>query len=228
MNRDKTRNRIDALQSCLAHTNEILPRPVVAYTDSEARLEQVFGDDYKNQLRPAAVLIPVFDRASGLTVLLTERSPELRAHAGQVAFPGGRREEGDDNFAGTALREAHEEVGLEPEYVSVLGYLEDYPTISRFLVTPVVGLVDEDAPIQADGMEVSSTFEVPLDRILDNTNYEREMVERYGARFPVYTLTHEGHKVWGATAAMLLSLRSLLLEYMQREESPNECVPPRS
>ena len=111
---------------------------------------------------PAAVLVPIINRPTGLTILFTKRSEFLRSHAGQISFPGGRAEKSDQFPSGTALREAEEEIGLRKDLVEILGSLPDYRTISGYRVTPVVGLVDAAVGLRADSGEVSEIFEVPL------------------------------------------------------------------
>ena len=110
-------------------------------------------------LRPAGVLVPVIERAAGLSVLLTQRSAELKHHAGQVSFPGGRMEDHDSDVVQTALRETHEEVGIPPEAVAVVGYLAPMPTITGYAITSVVGLVDEGVSLRIDTTEVEYAFE---------------------------------------------------------------------
>lgn len=200
------------LTSRLANTDEQTPRPL-ALREFPVPLERLLGKGFERTLRPAGVLVPIMDRPTGLSVMLTRRSDELRSHAGQIAFPGGSREEDDASLAETALREAHEEVGLEPARVSLLGYLDNYPTISGFLITPVVGLVKADeAIVRPDGIEVTEILEVPLARVLDRQCYEKGSIERLGVRLPFYTLEYGQHRIWGATAGMLLNLRAKLLE----------------
>lgn len=163
-------------------------------------------------LKPAAVLIPVFEREEGLTVLLTERSAELKHHAGQIAFPGGRMEPDDDDIAYTALRETHEEVGIAPAHVSIAGYLEPMPTVTGYAVTPVVGFVAASASLQIDRTEVSATFEVPLDFLLDEGNQRRGVRHYRGRELPLIEFHYSGYRIWGATAHMLIEFRKLVLK----------------
>lgn len=195
----------ERLLAGLAGTNANPPRPL-ATRDLPRSVASQVDDLFVRSLRPAAVLVAVMDRTGGLSVLFTRRSAHLRAHAGQVSFPGGSREAGDKNPAETALRESHEEVGLEPSHVQVIGYLDDYPTNTRFLVTPVVGLVSANAAIEPDRVEVDDVFEVPLAFLLNERNYKRRTVVRGERRLPYWALTHGGHTIWGATAGMLRNL----------------------
>jgi 8-oxo-dGTP pyrophosphatase MutT (NUDIX family) len=163
-------------------------------------------------LRPAGVLIPVIERAAGLSVLLTQRSADLKHQAGQVSFPGGRMEDHDTDVVQTALRETHEEVGIPPRAVAVVGYLAPMPTITGYAVTPVVGMVDEGVSLQIDRTEVEYAFEVPLDFLLDRRNEQAlERVYR-GRRIPTVEFHYEGERIWGATAHILVELRRIIIE----------------
>jgi 8-oxo-dGTP pyrophosphatase MutT (NUDIX family) len=162
-------------------------------------------------LTPAGVLIPMFDRGdSGLSLLLTQRSAELKHHAGQISFPGGRMETDDADIGVTALRETHEEVGIAPEQVSVIGYLEPMPTVTGYAVTPVIGLVDPGTELQIDRTEVEFAFEVPLSFLLPSSN--RRLVDRdiHGQKVPMVEFQYDGHRIWGATAFIILSLIKLI------------------
>jgi len=131
-------------------------------------------------LTPAAVLVPLVMRPEALTVLLTQRTAHLAAHAGQISFPGGSIEPEDTDSIAAALRETEEEVGLPREYVEVIGRLDTYITSTGFEVTPVVGLVRVPYPSKPDPFEVAEVFEVPLDFIVDPTNHERHSREFKG------------------------------------------------
>jgi 8-oxo-dGTP pyrophosphatase MutT (NUDIX family) len=162
---------------------------------------------------PAAVLIPIVDRPSGLTMLLTQRTAHLRDHAGQVSFPGGRCESTDISPVATALRESQEEVGIDPAQVEVLGTLPVYFTSTGFCVTPVVGLVQPPLNLRLDDFEVAEVFEPPLGFLLDPGNYRRHQVERDGVRHDYWAVPWQGYFIWGATAGMLVSLRDCLLPH---------------
>lgn len=161
-------------------------------------------------LTPAGVLIPVMQRAAELSVLLTQRSADLKHHAGQVSFPGGRMEEHDEDVRATALRETQEEVGIESHHISVIGFLGAMPTITGYAVTPVVGLVSDLAELVIDHTEVEYAFEIPLDFVLDEANDQRVEREYHGRRFPMVEFHYEGQRIWGATAQMLLTFRQYL------------------
>ncbi|MGH8500672.1 MAG: NUDIX hydrolase, partial [Methylococcales bacterium] len=119
-------------------------------------------------IRPAAVLIGLIERKSGLQVILTRRTEALRHHAGQISFPGGRIEDADKDPVAAAIREAHEEIGLLPEHIQALGYLDSFLTITGFHVYPVVASVSADFVAQADPNEVDEIFEVPLEFVMNS------------------------------------------------------------
>lgn len=159
---------------------------------------------------PAAVLIPIVRRPTGLTVLLTQRTAHLRDHAGQVSFPGGRCEPDDPTPQATALRESREEVGIEPEQVEILATLPDYFTGTGFRITPVVGLVTPPLNLRLDDFEVAEVFEPPLEFLLDPANYRRHQIERAGVLHSYWAAPWRGYFIWGATAGMLVGLRECL------------------
>jgi 8-oxo-dGTP pyrophosphatase MutT (NUDIX family) len=161
-------------------------------------------------LTPAAVLVPIINRQSGLTVLLTQRTAHLRDHAGQVSFPGGRCEPEDDGPVATALREAEEEVGLSAAQVEVIGRLPEYRTSTGFAVTPVVALVEPPLNLKLDDFEVAEVFEPPLSFLMDPANHQRQCVLWQGAMREFWAMPWQGYYIWGATAGMLVSLHGLV------------------
>ncbi len=165
----------------------------------------------QTDLKPAGVLIPVIERQDVLTVLLTQRAAQLKAHASQVSFPGGRMEEHDDDVCITALRETREEVGIDPAHVAVIGYLESMPTITGYAVTPVIGLISPDFELTIDRTEVEYAFEVPLEYLLDARNDVPVEREFEGRRVTMMELHYEGERIWGATAMMIEAFRKKLL-----------------
>lgn len=162
-------------------------------------------------LTPAGVLVPLMQRPEGLSVLLTQRASHLKHHAGQVSFPGGRMEDHDDDVRAAALRETHEEVGIEPHHIDVIGYLQSMPTITGFAVTPVVGLVSSGAKLVVDRTEVEYAFEVPLAHLMDAANDRLAEREFEGKSFTLTEFRYESERIWGATAYMLLAFRKYLL-----------------
>lgn len=166
--------------------------------------------------RSAAVLVPLVVRDTGLTVLLTQRADHLNDHAGQVSFPGGRREPFDRDATATALREAKEEIGLAGERVEILGALPDFLTGTGFCVSPVVGLVHPPFTVQADTFEVAEIFEVPLAFLMDPANHEVRVFRWDGGERRFFAMpyprgdAHGHYFIWGATAGMLRNLYRFL------------------
>jgi 8-oxo-dGTP pyrophosphatase MutT (NUDIX family) len=163
-------------------------------------------------LRPAAVLVPLVDHPHGMSVLLTQRTAHLSAHAGQISFPGGRIEERDPDPIAAALRETEEEVGLPRDRVSVIGRLDTYVTGTGFEITPIVGIVAPPFALAIDPYEVAEAFEVPLAFILDRRNHQRVERESAGQRRCFFVLPYEGRNIWGATAGILVNLAEVLAD----------------
>ncbi len=161
-------------------------------------------------LREAAVLVPLVDRAEELTVIFTQRTATLSAHAGQISFPGGRMEPEDGSPEETALRETAEEIGLERGRIEIVGRLDTYVTRTGFRVTPVVGVVTPPFILTPDPIEVAEVFEVPLSFILDPANPERHSREFLGKPRWFYAFPYPQRYIWGATAGMLVNLRDVL------------------
>lgn len=156
--------------------------------------------------RDAAVLIPVFDRRPSLTVLLTQRTPHLSAHAGQIAFPGGKIDPHDAGAAAAAIREAQEEVGLDPAAVSVVGFLDPYLTGTGYRITPVVGRVEPGPPLMLNQDEVESAFEVPLAFLMTPANHRRGTRVLGGRERHFYEMPFEERYIWGITAGIIRGL----------------------
>nr|WP_233410839.1 CoA pyrophosphatase [Rugamonas sp. CCM 8940] len=155
---------------------------------------------------PASVLIPLVQRAAGMTILLTRRTAHLTDHGGQISFPGGRAEDYDASPIDTALRESEEEIGLQRRHVDVLGILPDYYTGTGYRVTPVVGLVAPPFELNADPGEVEEIFEVPLAFLMDGLNHQRLSVALPDGRRSFYAMPYDRFYIWGATAGMLRNL----------------------
>jgi 8-oxo-dGTP pyrophosphatase MutT (NUDIX family) len=161
-------------------------------------------EGHAGEHREAAVLVAITDRPEpGL--ILTQRREHLRTHAGQVAFPGGRIDQGEDAPA-AALREAHEELGLNPALVRLLGEADPYCTVTGYWVTPVIGVVPPDLELVPNPEEVADWFEAPLDFVLDPANQRCMTAEYRGRTRNYYQINWEGRHIWGATAAMLVNL----------------------
>ncbi|MGB5082424.1 MAG: CoA pyrophosphatase [Burkholderiales bacterium] len=164
------------------------------------------------EIRPAAVLVPVVGRESGLTVLFTRRTAHLNDHAGQISFPGGRSEPGDASAAETALRETAEEIGLEASRVEVLGELPQYVTVTGYRVTPVIGLVVPPFELTPDEFEVAEVFEVPLEFLIDPANHQRNSIVYEGGARQYYAVPYGDRYIWGATAGMLMNFYAYLVD----------------
>lgn len=158
----------------------------------------------------AAVLVPIVDHPSGLTVLLTERASHLKHHPGQISFPGGRIEPRDGGPLEAALRETEEEIGLPREHIRSVGYLDPHLVLTGYWVTPVVAFVQPGFQLHPDEREVASAFEVPLRHLLDPANHHSR--ERMIGNVPiqVYDIPFGTHRIWGATAGILIALHRLL------------------
>ncbi len=183
--------------------------------EPEFQLERRFGERHPAH---ASVLIPLVVRDEP-TLLLTRRTDHLTDHPGQISFPGGRAEAEDADAVATALREAHEEIGLAPANVEVLGTLPTYTTVTAFIVTPVVGLLQPGFTLLPDPFEVAEVFEVPLSFIMNPAHHHRHVVDFGGVRREFLSMPWEGlddagrpqrYFIWGATAAMLRNLYRFL------------------
>lgn len=179
------------------------------------------GDGALSEREPASasVLVPLVQRKEGLRVLLTQRTAHLNDHAGQISFPGGRAEPEDADEVATALREAQEEIGLQPRHVEVLGRLPVYTTVTRFVVTPVVALVHPPFDLALDAFEVDEAFEVPLPFLMTPAHHRRHVFDAAGRSRHFLSMPWTGPGpggqpreffIWGATAAMLRNLYGFL------------------
>lgn len=169
---------------------------------NHAQMTELLGDAPR---RPAAVLVGVREGVQP-RVVLTVRTNDLPSHAGQVAFPGGGSDPADADAVATALRESEEEIGLERQLVTPLGFLDRFETISGYNITPVVARIDPEARLYPAPAEVAEVFEVPLSFFLEPSNLRRYTMEFRGHRRDMVEFVHGGHRIWGATAAMVFNL----------------------
>ena len=179
-----------------------LSAPPITPGWNHADITELLGN---TQRRPAAVLLGLREGVQPRLVF-TVRTDHLQSHAGQVAFPGGSMDPGDIDALATALRESEEEIGLDRTLVTPLGYLDNFETISGYRITPVVARIAANAQLRAAPAEVAEVFEVPLAFFLEPANLRRYVMEYRGHRRDMVEFVHGGHRIWGATAAILLSL----------------------
>jgi 8-oxo-dGTP pyrophosphatase MutT (NUDIX family) len=189
---------MDALMGALLP----LSAPPTAPGWNHAEMTELLGNSKR---APAAVLVG-FREGVQPRLVLTVRTDQLQMHAGQVAFPGGRSDPADGDALTTALRESEEEIGLDRTLVTPLGYLDCFETISGFCITPVVAKIAAEAQLYPAPDEVAEVFEVPLAFLLEPANLRRYTMEFRGHQRPMVEFVHGGHRIWGATAAMLFNL----------------------
>ncbi len=164
------------------------------------------------KLRPAGVLVPISIVGDVSQLILTKRSSALKHHPGQIAFPGGKQDEGDADVTATALREAREEIGLPPELPRILGHLPIHETVTSFSVTPVVAILETSFETVAEPGEVDEVFSVPLAHVLNPENYVVESRRWRGQRRYYYAVPYGPYYIWGATARMLRGLAARMSE----------------
>lgn len=186
--------------------DEIRRRLAAAAPAAQALAGDLGASGERSALMPASVLVPIVARSESLTVLFTRRTARLRAHSGQISFPGGRVEPQDVGPIETALRETQEEIGLARERIELIGTLPEYHTRTGYRITPVVGLVAPPFVLEADPQEVDAVFEVPLSFLLDPRNHQRHTRAFEGRMISYFAMPYGEHYIWGATAAMLVNL----------------------
>ncbi len=172
--------------------------------------DQAEPEEIRGPPIPAAVLVGLLPSPDGPRILLTRRTAHLEHHAGQISFPGGRIEPFDPDPVAAALREAQEEIGLEPARVEVLGEIARYRTRTGFLIHPVVGWIEPPASLKPDPFEVAEIFELPLAFALDPANHRRDSHEREGRRREFWVVPYGDRYIWGATAGILVNLARLV------------------
>jgi 8-oxo-dGTP pyrophosphatase MutT (NUDIX family) len=172
----------------------------------ELTSKRSFPGEGGKPLVPAAVLVPLVVDERGVSVVLTLRNANLKSHPGQISFPGGRVEEDDPDVAHTAIRETHEELGVAPDHVRVIGALAPVHTGTGYSVVPVMGLIPPAYPYVPDAREVAEVFDVPLRFLLDPANHTPQAFVVEGRRRQYYEILYRGHRIWGATANMIVSL----------------------
>jgi 8-oxo-dGTP pyrophosphatase MutT (NUDIX family) len=158
----------------------------------------------------AAVLVPLFKKVENCHLLFTKRSDQVKYHKGEISFPGGVVNEEDLELVSTALREAHEEIGLKESDVEIIGILDDIVTITEFIVTPILGLFPYPYPFKVSEVEIAELIEVPLSSLLDNKCFSEKEIIRGGQKEVVYAYQYEKHIIWGATARILKQFLDLI------------------
>jgi 8-oxo-dGTP pyrophosphatase MutT (NUDIX family) len=206
MTREEIVQKLSARRDAIA-SGALVPPPHVG---SDFALSGV--DQPPTELRAAAVLVPLVDRAGVLSVLLTQRTEDMPSHAGQIAFPGGRKQAEDPSLVVTALRETEEEVGIDRSFVEVVGPIDTYVTRTGYAVTPIVGFVRPAFTLKPDPREVADVFEVPLAFFLDPANHHIHSRTWQGRERRYYAMPYGERYVWGATAGMIKNLYHILAE----------------
>ena len=198
---------MSADSALLARLREIghpLSNPPCGVAWNQRELDDLFGP--QSPLCGAAVLVPIVMRDSGASLILTRRTEGLRHHGGQISFPGGRIEPSDASPLAAALREAHEEIGLEPGLTEAIGYLDPLATITGFKVVPVLGILHDVPQLRTDPSEVAEAFEVPLAFVLDPANLQEHAREYRGRLRHYHVIQWQHYDIWGATASMIANL----------------------
>lgn len=174
--------------------------------------DKLFEKRWSDKRKDAAVLVPIVNREEGPRIILTVRSPDMPSHAGQISFPGGKSQEEDNSLIDTALREAHEEVNLAPEYVDVIGTMGVHKGGLGFSVTPVIGVVDPQADLKPCPREVDEIFEVPVEFVADLANHIIEERRLENIPYKMFAAIYGPYHIWGLTAGILRSFAEVLQE----------------
>ncbi len=206
MTREEIVQKLSARRDAIA-SGALVPPP---YVGSDFALNDL--DQPPVELRAAAVLVPLVDRTGVLSVLLTQRTDDMPSHAGQIAFPGGRKQAEDPSLVVTALRETEEEVGIDRSFVEVVGPIDTYVTRTGYAVTPIIGFVRPAFTLRPDPREVADIFEVPLAFFLDPANHHIHSRTWQGRERRYYAMPYGERYVWGATAGMIKNLYHILAE----------------
>ncbi len=180
--------------------------PVEYHSESLQRTRHID----QTRLRQAAVLIGCVERSNGLNVILTKRANHLKHHPGQISFPGGKFEKQDHTLVQTAIREAQEEIGLAPQKVHLLGQLPTLITFSRFMVTPIIAMVESDYSTTIDESEVDAVFEIPADHLFDIKRLHSQLFQFESCSYRVFAIPYREHLIWGVTAQIIQALQQQL------------------
>ncbi|OIQ26607.1 CoA pyrophosphatase [uncultured Vibrio sp.] len=195
-------NKSDLIQKFQFH------QPVSYHAESTKRVSHLEN----NALRKASVLVGFIERPQGLSVVLTKRAKHLRHHPGQISFPGGKYEESDTSILYTAIRETHEEVGIDPKYISIFGQMPELVTVSHFSVTPVLAFIDPDYSMSIDPNEVDEVFEIPVSHLLDEHQlFSHLFTINHHHHHRVFALPYKHHFIWGMTAQIIQAMQQHIM-----------------
>ncbi len=196
------------MRADIGHIQDALARQWAASSDFD--LNPHLANTTRRDLRPAAVLLGLWEKPSGTHLILTKRASHLQHHPGQIAFPGGKVDVGDADAEATALREASEEIGLSPAKVRTLGRMPSHETVTGFSITPVLGHIRDDFSPRPEAGEVDEVFSVPLIHVLNPANYSVERRLWRGEWRHFYAVPYGPYYIWGATARILRGLADRL------------------
>ncbi len=183
-----------------------LSLPHSYHQESLNRLQSTPSDSLRN----AAVLIGLVERPHGLQVIFTKRASHLRHHPGQISFPGGKYEESDGSLAFTAVREAEEEIGIRSDMINLIGQLPALPTISQFLVTPIIAFIDPSYRPKIDPNEVELLFEAPAEFVFDQKNLFSQQFEINTHIHRIFAIPYQEHFIWGVTGQIIEAFQKQL------------------
>ena len=177
---------------------------------SKKKIASLLSKRNQKNFIQSAVLVPVIKKDNTLNLLFTIRSKKLKSHSGEICFPGGQWSDKDKSLVNTALRETREEIGIPYEKIKILGFLDSVPTLTGFLIHPIVGIIENEISFKIDDTEVEDYFYVPFDFFSDKKNKITRIVKIKNTDIPIFEYRYNDYRIWGATAAIASSLFSLL------------------
>ncbi|MHA1265481.1 MAG: NUDIX hydrolase [Candidatus Helarchaeota archaeon] len=161
----------------------------------------------------AAVLVPIISEGEILKFILTKRTQNLRHHKGEISFPGGQQSRSDGDLIRTALRETEEEIGLKEEQIEVLGRIDDLLTITKYVISPFIGIIREEVELYSNETEVAEILKVPLELFLDKTKFKEKYWENQGIKYPLYYYYWRNYEIWGATAYIINQFMEIVFDF---------------
>tara|TARA_B100001057_G_scaffold336428_1_gene337239 strand:+ start:6993 stop:7625 length:633 start_codon:yes stop_codon:yes gene_type:complete len=177
---------------------------------SKKKIASLLSKRNQKNFIQSAVLVPVIKKDNTLNLLFTIRSKKLKSHSGEICFPGGQWSDKDTSLVNTALRETREEIGIPYEKIKILGFLDSVPTLTGFLIHPIVGIIENEISLKIDNSEVEDYFYVPFNFFANKKNKIKRIVKIKNTDIPIFEYHYNDHRIWGATAAIASSLFSLL------------------